>query len=85
MIALVRCCTTPDPKSQPVFKLPKRVVRARRVAESKRMDTLREFHEALKKTAQDETKYVKDFFDKTAEMWRDPEDSPASTFDVDEE
>jgi hypothetical protein len=82
MISLVRCCATPDRKA---FKLPKRVVRARRVAESKRMDTLRELHEALKKTAQDEHKFVKDFFDKTADMWKDPEEAPESTFDVDEE
>lgn len=77
----VRCCATPEPKSQPVFKLPKRIARARRVAESKRMDTLREFHESLKKTAKDEAQFAKDFFDKTNDMWKDMTD----TFDVDEE
>jgi hypothetical protein len=76
----VRACATPEPKAQPVFKMPKRLARARRVAESKRMDNLKEFHEALKKTAKDEQAFVKDFFDKTRIMWRDDED-----FDVDEE
>jgi hypothetical protein len=61
---LVRACATPEPKSQPVFKLPKRLARARRVAESKRMDSFKEIHEALKKTAKEEQQFIKDFFDK---------------------
>ena len=76
----VSACATPEPKAQPAFKLPKRLARARRVAESKRMDNLKEFHEALKKTAKDEQAFVKDFFDKTRTMWRDDED-----FDLEEE
>jgi len=71
---LVRACATPEPKSQPVFKLPKRMARARRVAESKRMDSFKEIHEALKKTAKEEQQFVKDFFDKTRDMWRDDEE-----------
>ena len=61
---LVRACATPEPKAQPVFKLPKRLARARRVAESKRMDSFKEIHEALKKTAKEEQQFIKDFFDK---------------------
>ena len=64
---LVRACATPEPKSQPVFKLPKRLARARRVAESKRMDSFKEIHEALKKTAKEEQQFIKDFFDKMRE------------------
>jgi hypothetical protein len=67
----IRACATPNPKSPGVFKLPKRLSRARRVAESKRLDTFREIHEALKKTAKDEQAFVKDFFSKTNDMWDD--------------
>jgi len=63
----VRCCSAPTPR----VRLPKRVERIRRVVESKRMDSLKEFHEALKKTAKDEHEFVKDFFNKTQEMWKD--------------
>lgn len=68
----IRACATPQPK----FQLPKRLARARRVAESKRLDTLRDLHEALKKTAKDEHEFVKGFFDKTQDMWSDIEDKP---------
>ena len=62
---LVRACATPEPKTQhSAFKLPKRLARARRVAESKRMDSFKEIHEALKKTAKEEQQFIKDFFDK---------------------
>lgn len=72
---IVRACATPEPKTQQgAFKLPKRLARARRVAESKRMDSFKEIHEALKKTAKDEQKFIKDFFQKTSTMWRDDED-----------
>jgi len=71
---LVRACAAPEPKTQPVIKLPKRLARARRVAESKRMDSFKEIHEALKKTAKEEQQFIKDFFDKTKDMWRDNED-----------
>jgi hypothetical protein len=81
----IRCTATPNPKPQ--IKLPKRVARVRRVAESKRMDTLRSFHDSLKKTAQDETQFLKDFFDKTNDMWSDEEETSKEVekFDLDEE
>lgn len=59
----VRCCAQP-PKHESAFKLPKRLARARRVAESKRMDTFREIHTALKKTAHDEVEFIQAFFNK---------------------
>lgn len=73
MLLSVRACTTPPPpKQQPA--LPKRVSRIRRVMESKRMDSLKEFHESLKKTAKDEVQFVQDFFDKTKDMFKDEEE-----------
>lgn len=70
----IRCCAQP-PKHESAFKLPKRLARARRVAESKRMDTFREIHTALKKTANDETEFLKAFFDKDGKdrWWGDDE------------
>jgi len=55
---MIRACSQPQPAP---FQLPKRLARARRIAESKRMDTFREIHEALKKTAKDETEMLKGF------------------------
>ena len=65
--SLTRCCAE-GPKT---FKLPKRVARARRVMESKRMDSFKEIHEALKKTAKEEQDFLKDFFRNTRDMIRD--------------
>ena len=60
MLAPIRACANP-PRSEG-FKLPRRLARARRVAESKRMDSLRSFHDALKKTATEEQDFLKGFF-----------------------
>ncbi len=65
----IRCCNAPQKPE--MIKLPKRVARARRVMESKRMDSFKEIHEALKKTAKEETAFVRDFFNKTRDMMRD--------------
>ena len=73
----IRACTTPKPEAMP--QLPKRVARMRRAVESKRLDSFRELHETLKKTAKDEQAFVKDFFTKTREMFKDDEE------DVEEE
>ncbi len=64
----IRCCAAPKPEP---IRLPKRVARARRVLESKRMDSFKEIHEALKKTAKEEQAFVRDFFSKTRDMMRD--------------
>ena len=64
----VRACATPKPETNG-FQLPKRLARARRVAESKRMDTLRNLHDALKKTAKDEHAFVKDLFVKRSDAF----------------
>lgn len=67
----IRACATPEPKKP---MLPKRLARARRVMESKRMDTFREVHESLKKTAKSEQAFLRDFFDKTRDMWKDDDE-----------
>jgi hypothetical protein len=72
----VRCCK-PETEGPKTFKLPKRLARARRVVEGKRMDNLKAFHEALVKTAKEEQNFVKDFFSNTRDMWRD-EDAAAA-------
>ena len=79
MLLSIRACATPEPKKP---MLPKRVARARRVMESKRMDTFREVHESLKKTAKSEQAFIRDFFDKTRSMWRDDEEDIDETEDV---
>ena len=79
MLLSVRACATPEPKKP---MLPKRLARARRVMESKRMDTFREVHESLKKTAKSEQAFIRDFFDKTRSMWRDDEEDVDETEDV---
>ena len=79
MLSVVRACAHPEPKKP---MLPKRLTRARRVMESKRMDTFREIHESLKKTAKSEQAFIRDFFDKTRTMWRDDEEDLDETEDV---
>jgi len=79
MLLSIRACATPEPKKP---MLPKRVARARRVMESKRMDTFREVHESLKKTAKSEQAFIRDFFDKTRSMWRDDEEDLDETEDI---
>ena len=70
---LVRACATPQPQPERI-RLPKRVARARRVMESKRMDSFREIHEALKKTAKEEQEFLKGFFKDANKMFEDEEE-----------
>jgi hypothetical protein len=58
----IRACNAKPSENAPAFKLPKRMARARRVMESKRMDSLKGFHEALVKTAKEEQTFLKDLF-----------------------
>ena len=76
----VRACATPEPKKSVI--LPKRFARARRIAESKRMDSFREFRESLKNTTKSEQEIVRDFFDKTLSMWRDDDADIDETEDI---
>jgi hypothetical protein len=73
----IRCTAMPNPKRN--TKLPKKAPRTRRHAETKRMDALRSFHEALKKSEQDEHRFIKELFDRTSDLI-EPLD-----FDIDEE
>jgi len=70
-------CSKPEDDGPKTFKLPKRVARARRVMEGKRMDNLKAFHEALVKTSKEEQSFLKDFFNNTKDMWKD-EDTDAA-------
>jgi len=74
MVLLVRACATPQPEAPKGFTLPKRVQRVRRVVESKRLETFKEIHEALKKTAKDEHAFIMDFFNKSRDMFKEDED-----------
>jgi len=69
---LARACAVPPKPEGP--RLPKRLARARRVAESKRMDTLKSLHETVKKTAKEDAQFVADFFSKTGDLWKDDDD-----------
>lgn len=62
---LTLSCSTPPPKPA----LPKRLARVRRSIEPKRMDSFKRLQETLKQTADEEKEFVKDFFDKTRELW----------------
>lgn len=73
MLAIRACATPSKPEGQGI-RLPKRLARARRVAESKRMDSFKEIHEALKKTAKEEQEFLKEFFQKTSDMWKDEDE-----------
>ena len=64
MIVRVRACASPSDKKP--LALPKRVARARRVTEPKRMASI---HEILKKAGKEENEFVDSFFKKTEDMW----------------
>lgn len=64
---LVRACSTPQPERP--RHMPRRLTRVRRMMESKRMDTFRNIHDALKKTANEEQEFVKAFFKDTKSIF----------------
>jgi hypothetical protein len=66
----IRCCAQP-PKHEGGFKMPKRFSRARRVADAKRAETLREI-----RAANDEAVFIEAFFknkDGQRHWWGDDE------------
>ena len=63
MIVCVRACASPSDKKP--LALPKRVARARRVTEPKRVNI-------MKKTVK-EKEFVDSFFKKTEDMWKEIE------------
>lgn len=83
---VVRCCK-PESEGPKTFKLPKRLARARRVMEGKRMDSLKEFHEALVKTSKQEQEFLKSIFKSRNEALEESEDPEVDEEDsvVDEE
>jgi hypothetical protein len=50
-------CSTPD-----VPRLPKRISRARRAIESKRIENMKKIHEELKRTAKEEHEALREFW-----------------------
>ena len=66
----VRACANPEPNVIKIV-LPKRMTRIRRSVETKRLDSLKQFHESLKKTAKEETDIIKELLNKD---WSDEED-----------
>lgn len=79
---LVRACSAEPQPNKPVFRLPKRVARARRVWESKRMDSFKEFHAALKKKADEETDFLKKILKSLDDDEDEPEVNSTSTPDL---
>ena len=70
MMLTVVCCKPPSdgPKT---FRIPKRLARVRRHVESKRLDNLKKFHDALVETSKQEQEFVKDLFMRRSEAWKE--------------
>jgi hypothetical protein len=66
---MIRACA-PEPV-RPAFRIPKRLARARKIAETKRIDNMREFHVALRKAGRQEQEIAREFFEKTQDIWDD--------------
>jgi len=84
----IRCCAQP-PKHEGGFKLPKRISRARRLAEVKRAESLREIRTAFKTTTNDEAEFIQAYF-KTRDgqrwWWGDDElDAAADEADAEDD
>jgi hypothetical protein len=74
----VQCCQAkPTPP-----RLFKRVARARRVVEGKRLENLKKFHEALVETSKGETKFIQDLLSNRSDVWKE---ATADDLDIDEE
>ena len=74
---VIRCCK-PESEGPKSFRIPKRLERARRAMESKRLDSLKEFHEALVKTGKQEQEFFTDLFKRRS-------DATDEAFDDDKE
>jgi hypothetical protein len=65
---VLRQARAPGPKR---FRIPKRLARIRRHVETKRLDNLKKFHEALVETSKQEQEFVKDLFMRRSEAWKE--------------
>jgi len=72
----IRCCTPKPHDDSAKFRIPKRLARVRRVFETKRMDSFKDLHEKIVKTANDEKEFLKNLFDSQ---------KLSDAFDIDEE
>ena len=75
----VLACSTPD-----VPRLPKRISRARRAIESKRIENMKKIHEELKRTAKEEHEALREFW-KMVIRRDDAENEKPKTLEEDEE
>lgn len=55
------------------IRLPKRVARAKRAAESKRLDSFKDLREGLKMTIENEKKLFEEYKEKVMKIWNDDE------------
>ena len=69
---MINACAKP-PASGP-FKLPKRVARMKRVAESRRMESLKNLQESLMKVGEKDKELLEEFTDKLKALWNDDDD-----------
>ena len=77
---VTRCCK-PESEGPKKFRLPKRIERIRRDVETKRMESLKEFHTALVKTSKQEQEFLKNLFVSRTEASKEADDDS----DIDEE
>jgi len=61
---MITACAKPGP-----FRLPKRLARARRAAESRRMESFKDIQESLKATMAKEKALIEEWTEKLRELW----------------
>ena len=60
--------------SKPPLRLPKRIARIRRDVESRRMESLKNLQDSLKKVADKDKELLDEFTKKIKELWDDDDD-----------
>ena len=67
---MITACAKPGP-----FKIPNRIARMKRIAESKRMDTLKKLQESLLEVGEKDKELLKEFTDKIKALWEDDDEN----------
>lgn len=57
------------------IRIPKRVARAKRAAESRRLDSFKDLRDGLKKTIENEKKLFEEYKEKVMKLWNDEEEA----------
>ena len=81
MLTIRACSSAPNEKTISI-RLPRRLTRIRRNVETKRMESLKTFHESLKKIAREEHDLLKSLVESKNDNEDEDEDKK---FEVDEE